>query len=215
MSPTAYGKAAAAVGPMVVAPLNDACPATFTIEKDCCAIRNRCGSVSSRYTPAAGPGNRSGGSAAKGKNSHPDHSPTLTRWQIAGDSRPEARRQALSSVTGWRGSGFRPLHESLDNGKNREHHDQIRRVNGGNQECGNPLGGPGNKQNQRDVKSRKDSHGAPKPSMSPQFPSHCDGNGDHRNREESRTRQVKSPEIYKQEAQYESADYDAQDPPPR
>jgi hypothetical protein len=74
------------------------------------------------------------------------------------------RRQALCSLAD-RGTlrCIRPFHEFPHNRKNREHHDQIRRVDGGNRQCGNPPGTPGDKQNQGDMKSREDGHGAPKP----------------------------------------------------
>jgi hypothetical protein len=45
--------------------------------------------------------------------------------------------------------GFRPFHEFSDNRKNPEDHVQIREADRDGHEGRNPLGGPGNKQNQR------------------------------------------------------------------
>jgi hypothetical protein len=77
---------------------------------------------------------------------------------------PGAPRRGRSSL-----SGFGPFHELPDNSKNCKHQDQIPRVDSGNRDCRNPFRGPGNKQNQRNMKHREDRHGDPKPRMMTQF----------------------------------------------
>src|SRR5579863_7947195 len=69
----------------------------------------------------------------------------------------------------------RPFHELPDNRKNREHYIQIRHADRNNHEDRDPLAGPGDKQNQQDMKRRDYSHRDPKPNMSPQLPPHCYG----------------------------------------
>jgi hypothetical protein len=111
--------------------------------------------------------------------------------------------------------GLRPLREFPDNGKNPEHDVQIRDAEGRNHDGGDPLGGPGNKQSQRELKRREEGHGNPKPRMPTQLPPQCNGEGDHRCRYDGRTREVKSAEIYKQQGEQQSAEHDAENSPRR
>lgn len=110
--------------------------------------------------------------------------------------------------------GFGPSTNFPHNRNNREHGVQIRGADRDNHDGRDPLGGPRNKQNQREMKCREEGHGDPKPHMPPQFPSHRNGKGNHRNRHKSRSCKIKSPEIHKQEPQKNSSENDAQTPPP-
>src|SRR5213083_2758926 len=65
---------------------------------------------------------------------------------------------------------FVPSHELAKNHNNREHYDQICRVDGGNRDCRNPPSSPRNKQNREHMSSREHNYGGPEPGMRLQLP---------------------------------------------
>jgi hypothetical protein len=90
---------------------------------------------------------------------------TSTDWQETFGPQVSTRRRVHRITLNWNGPGsslsrFSAFHESSDDSDHREHHGHVRRADGSNRQRGNPLGGPGDKQNQWDMKGREDRHGA-------------------------------------------------------
>jgi hypothetical protein len=104
--------------------------------------------------------------------------------------------------------------EPPDNGKNREHCVQIRNADRDNHNGGDPLGVPGDIQNQQDMKSPQDAHGDPKPYMPSQSPLYCDSDTNHPNAIQYWPRKIRSSKVIEQPKDRDGPNNQAQHAPP-
>ncbi len=158
--------------------------------------------------------------AAKEKNLRGGPETRVPDWVTSPASRSlalaaqERQGQTLYSVVGIWGSGFRPFHEFRDNSKNRQHQTDIRRPDPSNRQCGNPLRGPRNKQDQRDMKRCEDGHRAPEPPMPSQFPLYSNDETQHSDANQCWQRKIKPSRMIEEPDDRHACSHPGQHTPP-